>query len=71
MGRQDIIDSLKLSPFYSSMSQAEKQSTVEMLEARCQSLGLLSQLQPDSNFEKKIIGNYRSRVRNPGRTETC
>ncbi len=56
MGRQDIIDSLKLSPFYSSMSRAEKQSTVEMLEARCQALGLLTQLQSDSKFLEKLSG---------------
>ncbi|MEE9516104.1 MAG: hypothetical protein V3V52_03315 [Candidatus Adiutricales bacterium] len=56
MGRQDIIDSLKLSPFYSSMSRAEKQSTVEMLEARCQALGLLTQQQLDSNFLEKLSG---------------
>lgn len=56
MGRQDIIDSLKLSPFYSSMSRAEKQATVDMLEARCQALGLLTQLQSDSNFLEKLSG---------------
>ncbi len=56
MGRQEIIDSLKLSPFYASMSRAEKQSAVEMLEARCQALGLLAPLQSDSKFLEKLSG---------------
>jgi len=57
MQRQDIIESLRLSPFYRSLSRAERHSTVEMLEGRCQALGLSTRAQPASGFQQNYQNN--------------